>query len=333
MSNKSVNHRQSKATSDTTSESTKKTNKRKIIARSPETTPLAKKTPIEMGDKPVTFEEIKALFTEQHNLMRHSVKDEMNTMKNELISCFDAKLNQLNDRISAVESQVHSRIDQIVADIQHNDNQTNCSEDDLNRIAKLNNLKIKGIPHSTGENLDNIFRAIAEKMNFDTTNPLNVPTAVRFYRKNIATKLMSPSPIIVLKFIAKHIRDDFYTHYLDKIAAKQYLMSEDLGLGNGTRIIISEDLTENNSKLLTAALNLKKEGKLCQAFTYEGLVKVKAIKTEKSTTIRSQIQLEIFVQSNQKSHENSSQSNYNASTTTTTSNVIRMETNATNENK
>lgn len=332
MSNKSVNHRQPKATPNNPSESTTKTNKRKISARSPETTPSAKKTPIEMGDKPATFEEIKALFTEQHNLMRQSVKDEMNTMKNELISCFDSKLIQLNDRISAVESQVHNRIDQIVADIQHNDKQTNCGEDDLKRIAKLNNLKIKGIAHSTGENLDNIFRAIAEKMNFDITNPINVPTVVRFYRKNIATKLMSPSPIIVLKFIAKHIRDAFYTHYLDKIASKQYLMSEHLGLGNGTRIIISEDLTESNSKLLTAALNLKKDGKLCQAFTYEGLVKVKAIKTEKSTTIRSQIQLEVFVQSNQPANEHPSQSNSNAPTTTT-SNVSRMETNTTKENQ
>lgn len=105
---------------------------------------------------------------------------------------------------------------------------------------------------------------------------------------------MSPTPIIIVKFVANHIRDNFYSLYLNKIAANKPIMTENLNLPKGTRIIIGENLTLNNSKIFIEASKLKWDGKLCQVFTHEGLVHVKAIKTARATSIRSQRQLELW---------------------------------------
>lgn len=335
MSNKSSNHRTTKAISKTKTDSVKG-QKRKKSHSSPETTPIAKKIPIAMGDRPVTFDDIKSLFAEQtatitdsNNKLNQNIQNEMTTMKNELKSCFDQQINQINDRISAVETQVNRRIDEIAANINQGGNSRD--DDDLKRIAKLNNLKISGITHMKDQNLSDIFNIIAKKVEFDTSNPVNVPTLVRLYRKNEKTKLMSPSPIIIMKFVARHIRESFYTHYLNKIVAKQFIMSEDFGLEKGTRTVIGEDLTENNSKLFAAAMKLKKEGKLCQSFTNEGLVHVKALKTDKATAIRSNLQLEVFVQSKTSTEDKASGNLHNdptakdpSTSTTTTSTPMEV---------
>lgn len=75
-------------------------------------------------------------------------------------------------------------------------------------------------------------------------------------------------------------------------------MTEHLNLEKGTRIIIGESLTQVNLKIWVEASRQKRAGKLVQVFTQDGLVHVKAVKTAKAMAIKSQRQLEIFIEKN-----------------------------------
>lgn len=105
-------------------------------------------------------------------------------------------------------------------------------------------------------------------------------------------------PIIIVKFVANHIRNELYRLYLNKIATKQPIMSENIGLEKGTRIIVDENLTSKNHGIFVEAGKYKKQGNLCQVFTHDGLVQVKAVKGKKPATIRSIRELDMFVQAN-----------------------------------
>lgn len=281
---------------------TPNSSKRKIASNnsSPDSTPNAKKATLAMGDSdvPLTIEAIKMLLSEQTKSIEVSIRNEVKTLGDELKSNLESQISQLNDKIDTIQNDFQSQIDKLTSDIDTCKHDNNKSDDDMQRMNKLNELKITGIAHTSIQNLHEIFCEIAKIINFDMTIPTNTPAIMRIYKRNPATKEMSPTSIIIAKFVANHIRDNFYSLYLNKIAANKPIMTENLNLPKGTRIIIGENLTQNNSKIFIEASKLKREGKLCQVFTQEGLVQVKAIKTARATSIRSQRQLELFMEQN-----------------------------------
>lgn len=170
------------------------------------------------------------------------------------------------------------------------------NEDDTNRNAKLNELKINGIIYSPNQNLQDLFKSLATVVGFDTTAAVNIPQLNRSFQRNKSNGELSPSNIIIAKFVAKHIRDDFYSLYLRKISRNKPLSTELIGLPQGGQIIVSESLTQNNSKIFIAANVHKRAGKLAQLFTHDGIVNVKVIKTDKPTQIRSIRDLDLFIE-------------------------------------
>lgn len=222
----------------------------------------------------------------------------MKALGDEIESEFQAKIIQLNDKIDANQADVQQQINDLKSNINQCANQSTDTDDDMQRIAKWNKLKISGITYKHDEDLTEIFTAIANLVQFDLTNVNNLPTLMRIFKQNQTTNTSLPTSIVIVKFVAKHIRNDFYRMYLNKVAAKQPIMSENIGLPSGKRLIIGKNLTPKNFEIFVEAGKHKKMGKLCQVFTQEGLVHVEADKNTKAKSIRSLIELELFIRVN-----------------------------------
>lgn len=246
------------------------------------------------ANKPLTIADIQLLFKEQTASIQGTIRDEMRIMGDDIKAEFQTKITQLQEQVEANKMNVQTQINEMKSDIAMCMGQSNSADDDLQRISKLNELKITGIVHANNENLNVIFSEIAKLVGFELTTVNNVPTVNRVQRWNPTSKTKTPTPIVIIKFVANHIRDDFYRKYMNKIATKP-IMPEDINLPAGKQVIIGENLTVMNSKIFIEASKMKRENKLCTLFTQEGIVHVKAIKNEKATAIRSQRQLEIFI--------------------------------------
>ena len=79
------------------------------------------------------------------------------------------------------------------------------------------------------------------------------------------------TPSILLQFVFKSERNDFFRRYL----ATRNLSLQHLGLATKSRIYISENLTKLGRTIKGAALKLKKDGKLQSVFTRGGIVYTK----------------------------------------------------------
>lgn len=85
---------------------------------SPEIAPNAKKNPLTMPNslpdnqnKPVTFDEIVLLLSNQTKSLQESIQTELTTMRNEINAKLEKKLNQMNDKIETVKTNVQSQLD------------------------------------------------------------------------------------------------------------------------------------------------------------------------------------------------------------------------------
>lgn len=266
-------------------------NKRNRSELSSPDTPLPpSKTIVTMSSPPLTLDSIRLVIAEQTESLQSSMKTLGDGIK--------AEIAQIHQKIDANQANIQSQINELKSNVEKCMEQTTDSDDDIQRVSKLNELKINGIAHADNQNLNEIFGEIAKLVEFDLSNVNNVPTVMRVFKKDHAAKTSAPTSIVIVKFVANHIRNDFYSHYLKKIAAKQPIMSENIGLPKGTRIIIGENLTAKNFAIFIEASKLKRENKLCTVFTQDGLVQVKANKNTKATAIRSPRQLESFIIAN-----------------------------------
>lgn len=83
------------------------------------------------------------------------------------------------------------------------------------------------------------------------------------------------------------------------MVTKKPLMTENINMPQGNRIIIGEMLTANNQKLFISAMKLKREKKLSTVYTKNGLVLIKKAADSKPTTIRSSRDLDVIIENNQ----------------------------------
>lgn len=260
----------------------------------------AKKPATEMA---VTLNEIQMLL-EKHNssiadTIRSTVHSELHAFGEQLKSDINNKIAEINTKIDDVKVNVNVQSEQLAV-IQSSVNncmeRININEDDCIRIAKLNELKVRGIPLKDGENLQTIFAAIAKQVGFDLSIPNNVPELNRV-RISSSDKVSSQPPTIFVKFVAQHIRDKFYSLYINTVKTKP-LKTEHIGMEQGGRIYFGEVLTVNNQKIFVNAMRYKRDNKLAKLYTKNGLVTVKKSSDSRPTTIRSSRELDIFIASN-----------------------------------
>lgn len=214
---------------------------------SPESAPISKiQATMPNTSEPLTIDAITKLLQEQTKIIQTSMQNDMVSLGNAIKSELQTQIKHLNDKIEANQTNVQKQIDELKSNVDQCTNKMSNSDDDLQRISKLNELKISGISHTNDQNLNAIFNDIAKLVNFDVSNMSNVPTLTRIFKHNKTSNSSSATPYVIVKFLANHIRNDFYSLYLNKIAAKQPIMSENINLPKGTRIIIGENLTAMN---------------------------------------------------------------------------------------
>lgn len=162
--------------------------------------------------------------------------------------------------------------------------------DELERKSLLNDLLINGIPLTPNENMREIFVKICHKLGFAAKEY----TILAIFR----LKTKSTQPTIVVKFISKDARNEFFQLYLKQ----KNLSLLDVGFLTEKRIFIHESLTKKNVAIFKDAMVLKKETKLHTAFTHDGIVHVRSTPEGISQQILDIEQLLEFRQTKRKLH-------------------------------
>lgn len=104
---------------------------------------------------------------------------------------------------------------------------------------------------------------------------------------------MMPSRTIMIQFSTPKQKQTFYSLYLNNIP----LNPAKFGLDELNRIIIGENLTRKNAEIFKRAQLFKKDKKIAQAFTENGLVKIKLKRGKQTPThmVGNVIELETLV--------------------------------------
>lgn len=287
-----INYNETKSRKEPTN-----TKKRKANDSSPsKLTPEPKKgTASKMA---LTLDDLKELFDKQTDKIQShvqlTIKNEMKILSEELKANLDSQIDKINQRIESIQESVNVQFNEVRAEIYDCSEKLKLTEEDSKRISVLNELRLKGIAHSRDENLNEIFLSIANLIGFDTTNPLHVPSISRSFVRDARTNEIAHLPHILIKFVAKHIRNQFYGLYLSK-ASKQPILLEHINLSQGGRILIMENLTHHNNTIFIEAMKAKKEKKLTNVKTIEGQVYVRTNLADKYSCMRSIRELEVLI--------------------------------------
>lgn len=136
------------------------------------------------------------------------------------------------------------------------------------------------LPMVQNENLKDVFLKIAGVLQFNLDGSAPIPSLVRLSKKtnpsnganqiNIDNSISGPT--IIAQFIAPHTKREFFSAYLKKVSLSTVHLGFQLP---SKRIINSENLTKVNKSLFDAALLLRKQRRLHQVFTTNGLVYVR----------------------------------------------------------
>lgn len=159
--------------------------------------------------------------------------------------------------------------------------QLNQHVENLDRLSRLKFVIIRGIPVWKNENLREMIEqglcpAIDFKYrNFDIINLWRQRTSLQSKRESKAP------PIIVVEFISKEVRDVFLKCYY----STTNLSLDKVGFEIGTsRIYVNEYLTKKSKVLLDLCTQLKKDDIISQAFSRNGMIFVREMKS--STAIQ-----------------------------------------------
>lgn len=257
-------------------------------------------TPIVQDSKKTKHYKLKQKDMDELKRLMSDIKSEFSESHNKLVDKidnisikFDTEISALNNKIESYSSKVTTNIVNIESQLVMHSERISYAEDDFKRVALSNQLRILGFPFTTNENLRSIFDKIANEIGYEIQNPVEVPTISRIPMRNKSTGEMTSSGTILLEFIANQFKAKFFSMYLHKVPLK----ADKLGLPINTKVIISENLTKINAELFAAAKTMKRDKKIVQTFTDNGLVYIKTQlgRTNKAILIRSKRQLEQLI--------------------------------------
>ena len=182
----------------------------------------------------------------------------------------DAVCGQLQQEVTKLKDIIKSK-DAVIDKLEQRVNELESGQDDLEQYSRRNSLRISGVDESDSEDV------VEKTMNL-INNTLGVTMCTdqidRMHRvgKKIADR---PRPILV-KFATYRARDKVMR---SRRALKDISQSrtEDGGTQGQvqSRIFINEDLTKLRSNLLYHARQLKKQKKLQDCWTWDGVVLIK----------------------------------------------------------
>ncbi|XP_050035702.1 uncharacterized protein [Dermacentor andersoni] len=140
---------------------------------------------------------------------------------------------------------------------------------DLEQYSRMNNVEIKGIPTSQGEDCGVILKRIGDAIEYPLL-PTDIDTAHR-----VASK--SNEKNIIARFCSRDKKNEFI-----RKARRARLRTDHIGFtgGTSTPVYVNDHLTIDNKKMFSKALALKKENKWKYLWTEN--CQIKACKTDDS---------------------------------------------------
>ncbi|XP_050674367.1 uncharacterized protein LOC126971897 [Leptidea sinapis] len=211
------------------------------------------------ADITTVLHEIKAMRGDL-NSMRSDITSNTKAVEefNYQLSCLAARFNNLDSRISTVETIIQKDL-----------TSANITIDELRRVnneqdqhSRLNNVEISGVPVSNGENLLSIVRDICHKVAFQLqeSDVDYIHRVRRFVNPNISegqTQSSSSRPPAIIVRFSRRLRKDTL---IAAVRARRGLTTADIGLpGPTVNLYVSDHLTPSNKLLLKQARKIKED--------------------------------------------------------------------------
>lgn len=223
-----------------------------------------------------------------------SIKAEVGQRIDKLSAELRGDIDRIDKKVNDLSGSVDTRVESLSNEIKHCREHVNNADDDFIRVLRTSELKMIGLKHEMNENLDEILSKIAAILGFDFGG--QQPTIVRVTKWVNSEQV--PQTIVIIKFIATHLKEAFYKRYLDYLANKKQITLDLLGIGSAKdRLTIGENLTPHNQKLFAACMALKRDGKIAQVYTSNGLTNIKMKKGENAISIKTQRDLDMVISS------------------------------------
>lgn len=254
------------------------------------------------------FQELKNMIASLSTLsgsLGQKIDDSRIALENKF-TCLDSKFSELasqvNTEVQSIKNSVAEFHNKITNDIdamnemlKNHANRLDNNDDDIQRVQLSQDVRLIGFAVKDNENLNEIFRKVATEIGFAIGDTM--PGIERMPMKNHVTGQMMLSPTIIIHFNSLRQKQSFYSMYLNKMP----LNPEKFGLASDNRIVIGEHLTRKNARLFKSAQVLRKNQKIAQTFTENGIVKIRFAKGKNAQThtIRNEIELETTVAQNE----------------------------------
>uniref|UniRef100_A0A1A9V2P8 Uncharacterized protein n=1 Tax=Glossina austeni TaxID=7395 RepID=A0A1A9V2P8_GLOAU len=204
------------------------------------------------------------------------------------------RVTDLSDKLGSVENQFSSlrgESESLTKKISNIDSK--CLSDLNSRVRKLENtsvtcdVRISGIPHTEGENLNEMLWALCE------ATKTAVPKFKSIYRERPRPN-RNDSPIM-LKMNTPYERNTFLRSLANfRKTGRSTLKLRLVGFDSDVPFYVNEHLTAQNYRLLKKVVALKKSGKIKHYLTSRGMVYVKGHQAEEMLPIEDNEQLNIF---------------------------------------
>lgn len=201
------------------------------------------------------------------------------------------EVSQLKTSVDDFRGKVEANIASISSNLQSHSQRLDNVEDDIQRVRLCQDLRLTGVSPTENENILEIFRKVATEIGFVIDNNTMMPTLERKQFKNKTTNQLMPSHTIIIHFATASQKQSFYSLYLHKMP----LDPAKLGLNQTNGVFIGENLTSVNATVFRRAKAMKREQKIAQVFTEDGIVHVRLVKGQALHVIRNVTSLEILV--------------------------------------
>lgn len=241
-------------------------------------------------------EEMIRLLNEQTAKIENTIQSSQNVLE----SKFNDLAEKVKEDVSALKASVadlHKKMDEELGEVKSQVSsyaeRMDNNDDDYQRLQRNYDLRLTGFAFKDNENLYDIFKQIAAVIGFDVGPNTTMPSIERVNIYNKKSSQITPSPTILLHFAILRQKQQFYALYLNKMP----LDPEKLGLSSDNRIVIGENLTRKNAQIFKQAQSMKRDNKIAQTFTEDGIVKIKFTKGKNVTAhaVRNTIALEALV--------------------------------------
>jgi len=184
--------------------------------------------------------------------MTQFVKGLVEAATKEIYASFEKKLDEVTKKNEGELEKLNQQIEKLTGQLKDSNNkliefQNNCEE--LEQYSRRNCLLIAGIKQSDNEETDKIVMGLASKMKIQP--PVTVSDIDKSHRL--------PSGKIIVKFVSRNTRDAIFSK--KKTA--------------GENIFITESLTKIRESLLFECRKLKRDKKITQCWSSNGVIKIK----------------------------------------------------------